>query len=304
MTYSLPPTFPPIECLVAAITAARTGSFTQAAVELGVSHAAISRRIAGAESWAGTALFVRHGRGVRPTDDGQRLLSRVSHAFEIVDQAANQWRKPQRSKLLRVATTHSLATLWLIPRVARIEAEIPEIRIEIITGHRIANLANGEADIAIRCGKGGWNEGREMRLFAEEIMHPIASATYLAEHDLSAEPGSILKHRLIHNADSAGWQSWAKAHQTTFRGKYSDRIVSDYTLSLAAAEAHLGIALFNADLCPVEQLGTKLQLLGAPSAANPLSYFIILPKHQETPVVQSCIDLLLQLGAEPHSSNG
>jgi LysR family transcriptional regulator, glycine cleavage system transcriptional activator len=298
MTYSLPPNLPPVECLVAAITAARTGSFSQAAIELGVSHAAISRRIAGAESWAGTALFIRHGRGVRPTDDGQRLLSRVSHAFEIVDQAANQWRKPQRAKMLRIATTHSLARLWLIPHVAQIEAEIPDIRIEIVTGHRIANLASDEAVIAIRYGKGGWNEGRETRLFPAEVMHPVASPKYIAEHSVTSDPASILAEQLIHNADSTGWQSWAKAHKTAFRGKYSDRILSDYTLGLAAAEADLGIALVNASLSPLERLGTNLQLLGAPTVISPLCYFVIVPTHQETPAVQTCVKLLIMLATK------
>jgi LysR family transcriptional regulator, glycine cleavage system transcriptional activator len=299
MTYSLPPNLPPIECLVAAIVAARTGSFSQTAIELGVSHAAISRRVAGAESWAGTALFARHGRGVRPTDDGQRLLSRVSHAFDIVDQAANQWRKPQLARMLRIATTHSLARLWLIPRVAKIEAKIPDIRIEILTSHQISNLATGEADIAIRCGKGGWKEGSEIRLFHEEVMHPVATPEFIARHGVTGEPASILAQQLVHGVDSSGWQSWAQAQGVAFRGKYADRIVSDYTLALSATEANLGISLLNAALMPIDRLRANLQLLGAPTAISPLSYFVIVPALKKTPVVQACVNLLLTLAAEP-----
>jgi LysR family transcriptional regulator, glycine cleavage system transcriptional activator len=296
MAYDLPLSLPPIECLVAAVVAARTGSFTQAANELGVSHAAVSRRVSGAESWAGTALFVRHGRGVRVTDDGQRLLARVAYAFDIVDQAASQWRKPQRAKMLRIATTHSLARLWLIPRIAVIEAAIPEIRIELITGHQNVNLANDEADIAIRCGKGGWRVGREIRLFPEERMHPVATPEFIATHNV--EPGTILSHPLIHGVESSGWQTWAQAQGLNFKGKFSDRICSDYTLALAAAEAHLGIALLNSAILPAAMTQTALKVLDVPASISPLSYFVIVPPQKEIPLIQSCVDQLLSLAGQ------
>jgi LysR family transcriptional regulator, glycine cleavage system transcriptional activator len=292
MAYDPSIKLPPIECLVAAMVASRTGSFTQAAHELGVSHAAISRRISGAESWAGTTLFLRHGRGVRVTDDGQRLLSRVAHAFDIVDQAANQWRKPQRAKLFRIATTHSLGRLWLIPRIAAIEAAMPEIRVEVITGHQNVNLANDEADIAIRCGRGGWKVGREIRLFREERLHPVASPEFIDARKVT--PETILSHPLVHGVDSSGWHVWAQAQGLNFKGKFSDRICSDYSLALAGAESHLGIALLNSALVPSGLLNSTLKRLEAPGAISPLSYFIIIPPQKEGPLVHVCVDLLLQ----------
>jgi LysR family transcriptional regulator, glycine cleavage system transcriptional activator len=292
MAYDSSIKLPPIECLIAAMVASRTGSFTQAAQELGVSHAAISRRIAGAESWAGTTLFIRHGRGVRVTDDGQRLLSRVAHAFDIVDQAANQWRKPQRAKLFRIATTHSLGRLWLIPRIAAIEAAMPEIRIELITGHQNVNLANDEADIAIRCGRGGWKVGREIRLFREERMYPVASPDFIDAHKVTAD--SILSHPLVHGVDSSGWHVWAQTQGLSFKGKFSDRIFSDYSLALAGAKSHLGIALLNSALTPSAMITSSLKRLDAPSAISPLAYFIIIPPQKEVPLVQGCVDLLLR----------
>jgi LysR family transcriptional regulator, glycine cleavage system transcriptional activator len=295
MPYDLPISLPPIECLVAAMVAAQTGSFSKAANELGVSHAAISRRIAGAESWAGTALFMRHGRGVRVTDDGQRLLSRIAHAFDIVDQAASQWRKPQRVKMFRIATTHSLARLWLIPRIGAIEAAIPEIRIELVTGHQNVNLANDEADIAIRCGRGGWKVGREVPLFPEERMHPVATPQFIAAHKVT--PETILSHPLIHGVDSSGWQTWAQTQDMHFKGKLTDRIFSDYTLALTGAKAHLGIALLNSALLPGMLMDATLVQLDAPSAISPLSYFVIVPLQKETPLVQACVDILLTFGA-------
>lgn len=292
------PNLPPIECLAAAIVAARAGSFTQAAIEMGVSHAAVSRRIAGAESWAGTSLFVRHGRGVRLTDDGHRLLSRVSHAFDTIDQAVSLWRKPQRARQFKIATTHSLAQLWLMPRIATIEAVVPEVRIEVLTGPRHANLAVGEADIAIRCGKGGWKEGIEYRLFPEEHLYPVATPDCIARHAIGNEPAALLGHPLIHSVDSSGWHSWAQTRGSHYRGKLTDRIVSDYTLAISAAKAHLGVALANSGLVPPGDLDPCLKALDIPMAPSPLKYFLIVPSHQDRAVASAVVDVLRELGTD------
>jgi len=61
MTYSYPDNLPSIDSLTAAICAAKTGSFSAAAFELGITHAAISRRVAALEEWAGLKfLSVMH----------------------------------------------------------------------------------------------------------------------------------------------------------------------------------------------------------------------------------------------------
>ncbi|WP_163540306.1 helix-turn-helix domain-containing protein, partial [Klebsiella pneumoniae] len=56
---------PSFDAIQAVLSSNRTGSFSGAADELDLTHGAISRRVAIVEAWAGTALFERHGRGVR-----------------------------------------------------------------------------------------------------------------------------------------------------------------------------------------------------------------------------------------------
>jgi LysR family transcriptional regulator, glycine cleavage system transcriptional activator len=299
MMHSLPLSMPPVDCLAAALVAVRTESFTQAALELGVSHATVSRRIATAENWAGIRLFLRNGRGVSVTDDGQRLLSRVAHAFDIVDQAANQWRKSSRRKSLRIATTHSLAQLWLIPRLADIETALSDFQIDLVTSHAHADLAAGDADIAIRCGRGGWKIGREERLFPEETLLPVASATFIDALVKTSDPERLLHLPLIHSPDTSGWQTWAQTQGFTFRGKMSDRLMSDYVLAHAAARSGLGVALMNSALMGASNVDKSAiagcQPLDMPGCASPLNYFIIVPPHQETRPIRDCVAQLLRL---------
>src|SRR5688500_821200 len=58
MKHSLPST-PPLDGLRAVLAASQAGSFNVAADSLGLTHGAVSRRVAGVEAWLGTAIFER-----------------------------------------------------------------------------------------------------------------------------------------------------------------------------------------------------------------------------------------------------
>src|SRR5581483_12158281 len=79
---------PPLEALTAMLAAGRFGSFSAAAVELGITHGSVSRRVHAVESWLGTPLFVRHGRGVRLTPAGEHFSRQVESALSKITEAA------------------------------------------------------------------------------------------------------------------------------------------------------------------------------------------------------------------------
>ncbi|MFE6664856.1 LysR family transcriptional regulator [Streptomyces sp. NPDC057697] len=78
-----------LRCLVAIIDA---GGFTDAAHELGISQAAVSRTLAGLEGLLGVRLLHRTSRSVAPTSAGVQVLARarvlLAGADELVHEAA------------------------------------------------------------------------------------------------------------------------------------------------------------------------------------------------------------------------
>ena len=66
---------PPLNAIKAFEAAARHGSFTRAAVELSVTHGAVSRQIRSLEEWLGVKLFLRTSRNAIPTEAGAALLN-------------------------------------------------------------------------------------------------------------------------------------------------------------------------------------------------------------------------------------
>jgi LysR family transcriptional regulator, glycine cleavage system transcriptional activator len=269
MVHSSTLNLPPTECLLAALEAMRHGSFTAAALTLGVTHAAISRRVAGAEAWAGIRLFERHGRGVRPTVEGQRLLFRLQQSFDQINQLVDRSRRPISRSIVRIAVTPSFARFWLMPRLKLIESD--DVQIEIVADHRNANLENEDIDIAIRYGRGGWGQGLETKLFNETLL-PVKAEKSVAWPESKREI-DLLKMPLLHSGDTLLWREWAKSKNIELRRKSSDRVFQDYASTIDAAIAGLGVALWNRGLHEI--LGGLIVRPRASSVASSLNYFLL-----------------------------
>jgi DNA-binding transcriptional LysR family regulator len=272
---------PPLDCLTAALEAMRAGSFSTAAVTLGVTHAAISRRVAGAEAWAGMRLFERHGRGVRPTPDGQRLLTRLAQQFEDIAALVERSRQPRARESVKLALTPAVARFWLLPRLAELEGD--DLRVEILASHRHADLKAGEADLAIRYGRGNWGLGPETPLFAETLV-PVGASGALVDQD---NPRAVLAQPLIHSADSFLWRSWARRHGAGYRPKASDRTLADYALAIDVVLAGLGVGLWNQGLHALPSGLTTLERFEL--SDPPLRYYLIQPKGRGSEAIATLV---------------
>jgi len=74
------------------IRVARAGSFSRAAAELYIAQPALSRQIAKLEAEIGVPLLVRHGRGVRLTAAGSRLLERAEMITHLLSETGEDVR--------------------------------------------------------------------------------------------------------------------------------------------------------------------------------------------------------------------
>lgn len=273
---------PPMECLVAAMEAARQGSFSAAAEALGVTHATISRRVAAAEVWAGVLLFERHARGIRTTNEGQRLLARLAHAFADIDALVDRSRRPRSRTSIRISVTASFARFWLLPRLTELEKD--DLHLDIVAEQRNADITAGEADLAVRYGRGGWPKVVATPLL-DEVMVPAAS------NALPAPAGaSVLDLALLHAGDTLLWRSWGGEHALSIRHKAIDRVMADYSLCLDAALAGHGMVLWNSGL---HNLPAALRVVGKPLIKPPLRHYLLVAKGAQSVSVSSLVERLV-----------
>ncbi|STS80991.1 glycine cleavage system transcriptional activator [Klebsiella pneumoniae] len=95
--------FPPVASLRSFEAVARLGSVTQAAHELSVTHSAVSQHIKQLEALVGVTLFIRHGRGVRITEEGRLYALQIREALQHIADATRMvqinpapWKCPWR----------------------------------------------------------------------------------------------------------------------------------------------------------------------------------------------------------------
>lgn len=287
---------PPLASLEAVCVVAREGSFSAAAVATGVTHGAISRRIGAVENWLGYALFERHGRGVRLTPDGQRLAGRIEQAFSIIDGASLQWRPTRAPRVVKVSITPALAKLWLFERLTAFEAGPPPLAVQLDISHRNADVAAGEADVAIRCGRGSW-PGLDAQLLLPETLYPIATPDIAAR---AASRGSeyLLDWPLLHDSDLTGWRAWFASQGIALKPRAHDRRFEDYSLVLSAAQAGLGIALAREPLSNAWLARYGLVRIGRVEVASPLGYHVLTAKREARPEVLDFVFRLKQAAAQ------
>lgn len=267
-----------MEALSAALAAARLGSFTAAAEELGSTHAAISRRVAAAERWAGVLLFERRARGVVATPEGQRVLSRVEAALDQVALLGARAQRRHGLPTVRLACTPAFARFWLMPRLRALEGSPPGVRLEILADLRLLRLESGEADLAIRRGRGGWRGAQERKLLDERLV-PAFAPTLLGPGRRKPEAADLLALPLLHDGDTSNWRFWAAAQGATLKPKPADRNLGSYALAVDAALNGLGVVLWKRSLHPP---APELRTVDTLAVDGPLGYFLLqraMPAH-------------------------
>ena len=146
---ALPQQLPALQSLIHFESAARHLNFTSAAEELGATQPAVSLRIRKLEDELGLPLFDRLHRGVRLTDEGERLFETVQQTLEALRLVTADMRTQQSRRTLTLSTDFGFARLWLLPRMAALREAIPEL-----TPDLTSKLVAGTGRSALPCHRG------------------------------------------------------------------------------------------------------------------------------------------------------
>lgn len=271
---------PSLECLTALLVAAEAGSFSAAAEQLGLTHGSISRRIGLIETWLGTTVFERHGRGVRLTPAGQRFAADAERSLAAIARSADQWRPSNSRYTVRVSVTPSFARLWLLSRLQSLQGAAADLRIEVNIEHRLTDMDAGESDVAIRYGRGDWSGLRAQLLFAEELV-AVAAPRLAAQLPKNPDASHLLAHPLLHDSDTSHWRAWLAPTGTRYRPRSQDRRFEDYDTVLAAADAGLGITLLRVPLASAWLAHGRLVVVSKRRIANPSRHYVVTRQNEE-----------------------
>jgi LysR family glycine cleavage system transcriptional activator len=273
----VPAPLPSLNGLRAFEAAARHMSFTRAAAELNVTQTAISHQIRRLEEQLGTKLFVRRNRALSLTREAREYLPSIRSAFEDLRQATARLRRPEREGVLTVSTTASLATKWLVSRVAAFQDAHPGIAVRISTSAHLVDFQREEVDVAVRYGRGNWPGLRAEWLMAERLF-PVCSPALLAAKPLR-EPTDLADHTLLHTSVSReDWQLWLTAAGLPLSIAARRGLTFDQGfMAVQAAVEGLGVALGRTRLVEADLAAGRLVAPFDIALPQDAGYYVVSP---------------------------
>src|SRR5262245_9328484 len=143
---------PSLNALLAFEAAARHGSFTRAAAELGVTQTAISHQVRALEHDLGVALFRRSPQRIHLTPEGQAWATELSVVFARLREANRRLRAPRGSArdVVSVSIIPSFGARWLVPRLGRFLHEHRDVEVRISASERLVDFSVEAVDLGIR----------------------------------------------------------------------------------------------------------------------------------------------------------
>jgi LysR family transcriptional regulator, glycine cleavage system transcriptional activator len=231
----------PLRAIAVFHAAARAGSVSRAAQELGVTPSAVSQQIAALELHLGTSLMTKTGRRVALTEAGERYFEMIAESIDRISEATQNLRGFLSSRSLIVRATPSLASKWLLPRLSRLLDANPDLDVRIDATNEPTDFSREGVDVEIRHGEGNW-PGLFVEGIAEERFIPVCAPALCAPGTL--EPSDVPRYRLIHSVKSQmQWGRWLEAAGVAAPATWRRVLFDRSHMAIDAAASGIGIAL-------------------------------------------------------------
>ena len=178
-------------------------NIAEAAHIMNISHSSISRQISALERDLKVSLFKRHARGLTLTEQGKILFKTAHDIFGKIalTEAKLTESKEKPTGPLTIAATVAFGTTWLAPRIEKFTNSYPDIDVSIIIENKYTDLAQGEADVALRL-----TEPTQMDLIRfplYEFQFKIySSPEYIEKFGIPKDVSELPNHKIVAFGDS------------------------------------------------------------------------------------------------------
>lgn len=177
---------------------ARHGGFAGAGRELGLTASTVAKRIQRLETRLGIRLFHRTTRQVTLTADGEALFARCEKVLADIDDIeslASDTRSAPHG-LLRISVPITYGKRVLMPRLARLLAAHPGLRLDVRLSDAFCDLVKEGVDAAVRVGTLD-DSGLAARAIDAQRLVLCASPGYLRRHGMPQRPSDLEGHGFV-----------------------------------------------------------------------------------------------------------
>jgi LysR family glycine cleavage system transcriptional activator len=287
---------PPLNPLHVFDVAARSASFTEAADELSVTQAAVSRQISTLENYFGVKLFDRKQRALTLTPEGRRLHREIARAFETIAIATAEILRKRDPNVVTIQTYPTVIAQKLLPNFQAFVERHRKIEVHFLSAVRPEEFSLEQADIIIRLAPEKPADLKGFR-FAQDVILPAAAATLVST--ARAKPIDLLDELplVVTKFRSSDWTEWATAADVSLANA---RYVYFESSSFAYQAARLGAGICMAQefLISDDVAGGRLAPLSDKRLRRPSYYWCLLsPRRRMSRQFVVVLDWLKELKA-------
>lgn len=180
------------------VALAGAGSMSAAARELGISKAAVSKRLAQIEARTHVVLVNRTTRRMSLTPEGEAVIERARGILADMEELDRLLRGTRQSPkgLLRVNATLGFGRSHVAPVISQFVRRYPEVEVQLQLSVNPPPLTDDSFDVCLRFGA-----PPDARVIARRLAPNrrllCASPTYLRTHGEPATPSELTRHRCI-----------------------------------------------------------------------------------------------------------
>lgn len=292
---------PNLAALRAFEAAARHGNFSRAAEEIHVTHGAISHQVRALEEELGVALFIRNGKRISVTPEGERFATTLRNALGEIAAAADALRPEAGRQRLTVTSLPSFAARWLSPRLGHFIEQHPGLEVILQSSNHLTDFIRESVDVGVRFGKGSY-AGLASEKVMDDYYYPVASPKYNGGK-LPRTPRELARGVLL-RGDMEPWTPWFRAAGVDAPEPSGGLMFQDASMLMRAAAGGHGIALARHTIALTEIASGELVRLFDVVVKCADSYYLVCPPQSlQKPQVQAfrswLLDELQELKALP-----
>jgi len=279
---------PSLSALRAFEATARTHSFSAAARELNVTHAAVAQHVRALESRFGEQLVFRQGQEMALTDSGMRLAATLEDGFTTIQAGILDLMDRQTSRPLQVSMTPSFAETWLMPRLGAFWTSHPGIEVAINPSMALVDLRRDGFDLAIRFGDGNWPG-----YTVEPLTHSpfaIVGAPSLVQGRSLSQIGDLSQYNWFSSSAATEQDAWGASIGIDF-SQFKTKEMSNNGLAIAAVRSGYGLSVQVMTLVQPDLDTGRLVCIYQGDPAG-LGYYIVTRKEGTSPTVATFVKWL------------
>lgn len=219
---------------------AQCNGFAEAARQMGISRAAVTRAVSSLEEELGVVLLSRTSRKVSPTEAGASYLVDCRRILADIDEAhaAAAGAHARPTGTLRITSSVLFGQLHVLPILTDYLDAHPTVRAQALFVDRVTDMVGEGIDVAVRLG-----HLPDSSLTATRVGHVrrlvCASPAYLDRNGTPTAPEQLAEHRVVVGGGEGERVEW---HLGSGGGAPTDEHVVRVRPRLACSTNHAAIA--------------------------------------------------------------